>query len=215
MGTTTRTSASLMRAVLAAIVILFALPAGAALAYCPSCAANYADEWANDYNPFWPRITDDCTNFVSQAVFAGRYPMTGVGGSLSDDHNWYASSVYTGWRWTHSWSFSQGFRNFLIYDRPGGSPMAIRPGSSPLADSTVGTGDVLFYDWDPNHPDGGSEPWDHATIVTGYGNTADGKYGDYVDGHTSARYHDFWTLKTYNLRWRTTLISPVHIDVNN
>jgi len=117
--------------------------------------------------------------------------------------------------WSNSFTFAQNFRNYLLGSYPGGWDRGTKPGTSLDSDSGVGTGDVLFYDWDPSTPDGGSEPYDHVNIVVGYGTSSDGYYGDYIDGHSNYRYHVFWTLRTYNAHIQTTVINAVYVDTRN
>ena len=40
-------------------------------------AAAYARKWATGTNPNYPRFDNDCTNFVSQVMLAGGWPMLG------------------------------------------------------------------------------------------------------------------------------------------
>lgn len=43
--------------------------------YSPSKAVEYAKKWALAANPDYERFYEDCTNFVSQALLAGGWPM--------------------------------------------------------------------------------------------------------------------------------------------
>jgi hypothetical protein len=97
----------------------------------------------------------------------------------------------------------------LLYDSPGGFPRATKPGTSLLADSGVGTGDFIAYDWDSNNTS------DHGSMVVGYGTSSDGYTGDFTDSHTNTRYHAFWTLRTWNTSIQTTTIHPWYIDSGN
>jgi putative amidase-like protein len=59
-------------------------------AYIRDRAVNYALRYVHTSNPQFVTYTDDCTNFVSQALLAGGFPM--VGGSASDygsTHVWW------------------------------------------------------------------------------------------------------------------------------
>ena len=56
------------------MVLLSTATASAAGAYDRAAAATYADTYWQSYNPSWPsfaRKGGDCTNFVSQALYAG------------------------------------------------------------------------------------------------------------------------------------------------
>jgi len=60
--------------VVLALVVLSAATASAAVAYDRASAATYADTYWQSYNPAWPSFAKkggDCTNFVSQALYAG------------------------------------------------------------------------------------------------------------------------------------------------
>lgn len=74
MGTASQRSRRMRLAMPLALVCL--VWPGATLAYDPSRAANYADIWWNDFNDtVYGVLRNDCTNFVSQALHAGGYPM--------------------------------------------------------------------------------------------------------------------------------------------
>ncbi|HEX2461980.1 MAG TPA: amidase domain-containing protein, partial [Vicinamibacterales bacterium] len=64
--------------VVLALVVLSAATSSAAVAYDRATAATYADTYWQSYNPAWPSIAKkggDCTNFVSQALYAGGIAM--------------------------------------------------------------------------------------------------------------------------------------------
>lgn len=69
-------------------------------------------------------------------------------------------------------------------------------------------GDALFYDW---QNDG------LIRIQVGSGpDPNSGWWGDYVDQHTTDRYHAFWSLKPYNANYMsTTYIRVVHVSASN
>lgn len=208
---------------LTASALTFAHPEGVK-AYSHSGAASWADAHWNvcGVSQRYLCISNDCTAFVSESMNAGGgWAMDTNGtipkGSSSDDTKWYmiyqpATNSYV---WSNSFTFAQNLRNFVLADVPGGLSRGTRAGTSLDLDSGVGTGDIIFYDWDPSSPDGGSEPYDHVNIVTGLGTGSDGYYGDYVDGHSNYRYHIFWTTRTYNAHIQTTVINPVDIDGAN
>ena len=56
------------------------MPVKECLLYDGTAAASYAVTWAKDRNPMWPSGAPafkggDCSNFVSQALYAGGWPM--------------------------------------------------------------------------------------------------------------------------------------------
>jgi hypothetical protein len=200
-----------------AAVIRLLGSAGDAAAYVPNAAAAYADQYWNHCGTLkYPCFSNDCTNFVSQAIRAGGYPLHCVGCDTNDDHNWYIQNVNNRippiWQYSDSWSYAQNLRNILILDVPGGYTAGTYPGTSTLANPAGGKGDVFFYDWDSISE---TRPIDHASINVGYGSTDDNKYGDFVDSHTNNRHHAFWTLATWNNSKELTVIYSVRISSSN
>ena len=64
--------------VLALLAISSPLSASAASGYSGAAAAAYADAYWQNYNPAWPSFANsggDCTNFVSQVLYAGGIAM--------------------------------------------------------------------------------------------------------------------------------------------
>jgi putative amidase-like protein len=199
-----------------------AASAGPASAYSGTGAASYADQWATSNNsPSFPVFSSDCTNFVSQAAWdGGNYPNRNYGGNGTDSW-WYGGGTRsnTG-QWTYyystSWVNVVAYYNFLIADIPGGIYEGSAPGSSTnyYTPNSVVTGDVLFYNW------GQGEGMSHAAMQVGIGTDPNLYpnqvwYGNYIDEHTSNRYHAFWSLKPYNAYWSTTTIYFMHISSSN
>jgi hypothetical protein len=192
-------------------IVVTATPA---LAYYSQGAANYADYWAKGRNGNYPSFGSDCTNFVSQAVHeGGGYSYIGRNQSTTDNHLWWVSwSSTSGFRYSNSWIRVQDFYEFLILDYPGGWYQGTAPGTATYywTPDTVVTGDVLFYDWDNN----GIK--DHASIQVGWGQDPDsGWSGNYIDQHTTDRFHAFWSLRPYNSQYASTVITFMHIDYRN
>jgi hypothetical protein len=84
-------------------------------------AANYATRFApsGNYNPTWLADEEDCTNFVSQALYAGGWTMT-AGRGNDDETAWYntgdADSTILGrshFRRSRSWGAAENFRQYL------------------------------------------------------------------------------------------------------
>jgi hypothetical protein len=60
--------------------------------YSPSAAVAYARKWALGANPDYERFGQDCTNFVSQALFVGGWNMVqsvDVCEDVTDDNLWW------------------------------------------------------------------------------------------------------------------------------
>lgn len=194
-----------------------AADAEAASAYTGTNAAAYADNWATARNGSYPQFSSDCTNFVSQAASHGGYPFRNTGGSGTDSW-WFLPASVTGsvWQYSTSWVNVQAYYNFLLNDYPGGIPEGTDVGSAThyyTPDAEV-TGDVIVYDW------GRGLGMSHANMQVGIGDDPNLEpsqvwYGNYIDQHTTDRYHAFWSLKPYNSDWATTTIYFMHIDASN
>lgn len=198
-------------AVLAFVVI--GLTAPAAAAYSPSQAAQYADTWATSRNPNFKTFTDDCTNFVSQALNAGGFAMVGSGGSTTSYTNWFMQNLGFGlWNWSHTWSVVPDQLNFLYYHSPGGYARGyVTPQYQSGLRSGGAVGDVLFYDW------GSRQGVSHSAIQVSYGtDPVSGWTGDLVDTHITDHFHAFWSLKPYNANLAaTTYITVVNVSTSN
>jgi hypothetical protein len=198
-----------------------------AFAYSPSAAAFWADGHWNSCGVAgqYPCIDNDCTNFASQTIHAGGVDFKGFpGGNVQDGHNWYAAFPSGHYVYTNTWVFVENLYDFLIWDVPGGVLAKTWTGSQTLPpDSQGGTGDLIFYDWNPNAPDGGSEPRDHVNPIVAYGTSTDTNpqppfqhyQGDLIDGHSSYRYHYFWGLQSVNQFRLTTVFYVMHILSTN
>ena len=77
-------------------------------------ACAYAAKWAYDFNHQYKKINSDCTNFVSQCLYAGGVKMTKY---------WYCkrrkvlvsilSLCFIVYNWTYPWSFAQGNHDYF------------------------------------------------------------------------------------------------------
>ena len=77
-------------------------------------AVNYAHQWAYSYNPNYPKLDGaDCTNFVSQCIYAGA-PAMNLGA------RWYVNSIVYG----KAWACVPEFWNFLISNN-GSGPISV------------------------------------------------------------------------------------------
>lgn len=87
-------------------------------------AAGYATKYAIQYNKDWISDTEDCTNFVSQALYFGGWPMT-AGAGDNDVTAWYNvgdPDSFMGDRWGRStyrrsstWGSADNFSRFLKF----------------------------------------------------------------------------------------------------
>jgi hypothetical protein len=196
--------------VVLALVVLSAATASAAVAYDRASAATYADTYWQSYNPAWPSFAKkggDCTNFVSQALYAGGIAMR-PSPLYAGDAAWYMLQS-KGRRWSNSlsWINVQSQRAFL--QSLGATEVASYYGVAPgaLVASNAAQGDVVLYDWDNDGV------YDHDSIVVASDDLNPGgtPNWDLVDAHTNNRYHAYWTLAQYNGSWATTQIVVLHI----
>jgi len=204
---------NLLRLVLSVFALSFAslAIASAAFAYNGSAAAAYADTYWLNYNPAWPSFANsggDCTNFVSQALYAGGITMR-TSPTFSGAAAWYMVKKKNRWSYATSWVNAQQQSIFLLQYLPGVTQVASYYGLAPgaTAPDQAQQGDVVLYDW---NNDG---VYDHEAIVTASdGANPDGTTNwDLVDAHTNNRYHAYWTLAQYNASWATTRIVVLHI----
>lgn len=111
-------------------------------------AVQYAELWWNDYNPQFLKFDLDCTNYVSQCLYAGGAPMTGF-----FDRNrgfWYINNQYS-----YSWAVAHSLRWYLAGAKTGLRAKEVQDPKS------LYYGDVICYDFN------GDGRFDHTTIVTG------------------------------------------------
>jgi Putative amidase domain len=182
--------------------------------YSGASAAAYADTHWSSYNKTYPSFANkggDCTNFVSQSIYAGGIQMR-TSPTYSGNAAWYMlGSRHGSWSWSVSWINAQDNSIFLLQHLPGVTQVAtyygsqVGPGQTPATNASQG--DVVLYDW---NNDG---VFDHEAIIS----ASDGKNSsgttnwDLVDAHTNNRYHQYWTLSAYNTQWATTRVIVLHI----
>lgn len=117
--------------------------------YNRQAAVDYANTWWDRHNPQFPAFQDDCTNFISQCLYAGGAPMRGM---PNRSQGWWMVGLPE--RWSYSWSVAHSLRWYLETSTKG--LMATRVYSI----SELELGDVIFYDFT------GDGRIDHSTIVT-------------------------------------------------
>ncbi|ACV57511.1 amidase domain-containing protein [Alicyclobacillus acidocaldarius] len=140
-------------------------------------AVRYADAWWDGTNPRYPRFSDDCTNFVSQCLFAGGLPMWGEPDRASGW--WFQFGVKP--NWSYSWSTAHAL--YLVLTKAFGARVVSDP-------AELRIGDVIFYDWN------GEGTYHHSTIVTDF----DALGEPLVNAHTIDSYHRPW-LYTDSPAW--------------
>lgn len=133
-------------------------------------AVRYAEIWWNRRNPEFPRVENDCTNFISQCLFAGGIQMNG---HPVRNRGWWQQQT----NWSFSWAVANNLRWYL--SRNGniiGAAEADRP------DKLV-PGDVICYDFE------GDGRWNHNTLVT----AIDPSGLPLVNAHTYDARHRDWS----------------------
>lgn len=132
-------------------------------------AFRYAELWWNGSNPGFPQMRDDCTNFVSQCLFAGHVPMDK---RSSRAEGWWMEigSTTPSEKWSYSWAVTEALRRYLVGQL--GAKRIQHPDELKI-------GDVIVYDWN------GTGQVHHAVIVTDF----DDRGEPLVNAHTDASYH--------------------------
>ncbi len=137
-------------------------------------AVRYAEIWWNDYNPAYIQFDVDCTNYVSQCLYAGGAPMRGY---PKRTHGWWYRGQNN--NWSFSWSVANALKVYLTHSTIGLRAMEVE---DPL---NLQWGDVICYDFQ------GDGRFDHTTIVTGKD-----AYGmPLVNAHTANSRMRYWTYE--------------------
>jgi hypothetical protein len=140
-------------------------------------AIKYADAWWNSYNSEYREFTVDCTNYVSQCLFAGGGPMSHTG--RRDRGWWYKHAEGQGDQWSYSWAVAHSLRWYLPTSKSGLRAEEV------FSAKELKLGDVICYDFD------GDGKWQHNTIVTDH----DAMGEPLVNAHTTNSYHRYWDYR--------------------
>ncbi|MFW1945184.1 amidase domain-containing protein [Acinetobacter guillouiae] len=122
-------------------------------------ASNYALQWALARNPNYISFTNDCTNFVSQALRTGGWKDTTTLVS-TQMHSWFYKS---GTNYAQTWSTANGLRNRIANGYELGTTKLGKSfaGLGPeYLNNQIRVGDIILADWDDNGI------YDHAMMVT-------------------------------------------------
>jgi cell wall-associated NlpC family hydrolase len=157
------------------------------LPYNREQAVQYAALWWSGNHPAFRRMPDNCTNFISQCLFAGGLPMEHTG--RRDRGWWYAGPNE---QWSFSWAVSNSFRWYL--EKSGRAEQ--RPSATDLE-----LGDLILYDWDSDGV------WTHSTIVVGY----DAAREPLVAAHTVPSWGRAWRYTDSPAYTRNTKYLFLHI----
>ncbi|MBD0382333.1 amidase domain-containing protein [Paenibacillus sedimenti] len=147
------------------------------IAYNRAKAVEYAETWWNGANPKYIEFEVDCTNFVSQCLFAGGAPMDYTG--KRDLGWWYAGKQGSQELWSFSWAVAHSLQTYVSHSRKGLRGHAVDdPGE-------LQPGDMISYDWD------GDGRYQHNAIVT----AKDANGMPLVNAHTYNTRHRYWAYK--------------------
>jgi hypothetical protein len=130
-------------------------------------AAEYAKEFADNYNSAYVEYPKDCANFVSQAMKVAGWKTVGdgsAGGSylLSNWGYWDNALPYNNYT-TRTWKLADWLYEFTVNAAPRGYKLGTFTNNEVLANkSLLEVGDLVFFNFEgPTEPDK-----DHVMIVT-------------------------------------------------
>jgi hypothetical protein len=194
--------------------LLFVALSGSASAYAawsPTNAAAYAERYAINPNGGYPIFSDDCTNFVSQAMRYGGHPQVGSPQPilLHDDSQWWMYG--NGPSRTYSWSVADDLELFMgVHDtHADAGHLQIMGSQGNYVPSGVGRADPVLYLWDARN----GSSFNHSGIITTSGTDPNsGWVGTLTDQHTTNRYHAIWNLIPYNSLWQYTTTAEFHLS---
>ncbi|WP_163859900.1 amidase domain-containing protein [Paenibacillus elgii] len=138
-------------------------------------AARYADEWWDKANPAYLAFEVNCSNYVSQCIFAGGAPMNYTG--KRDSGWWYKGRGGGQEHWSFSWAVAESLQFHLLTSRRG---LRAQEVANP---QQLDLGDVISYDWD------GDGRYQHTTIVT----AKDPSGMPLVNAQTINSKHRYWS----------------------
>lgn len=136
----------------------------------------YAETWWDQANPEYIHFDVDCTNYVSQCLYAGNAPMNYTG---KRDKGWWYRGETNQEQWSFSWSVSHSLQWFLST-----STSNLRADLVQSAEQ-LAIGDVIIYDWD------GNSKYQHSTIVV----AKDASGMPLVNAHTANSRHRYWDYR--------------------
>ncbi|MHA7967273.1 amidase domain-containing protein [Paenibacillus sp. CAU 1782] len=146
--------------------------------YRRELAAAYADRWWNEGNPSFELFDVNCTNYVSQCIFAGNAPMNYTG--RRETGWWYKGRAGSRENWSYSWAVANAMAAYLSAARKSG----LRAVTVSSADE-LQLGDVIAYDWN------GEGRFQHTTIVTAF----DSAGQPLVNANTVPSRHRYWDYR--------------------
>ncbi|TDF97252.1 amidase domain-containing protein [Paenibacillus piri] len=167
--------------------------AGRKVGYDRVKAVEYAEAWWDSANPAYIEFEVDCSNYVSQCLFAGGAPMNYTGKRNS---GWWYKGKYNGQElWSYSWAVAHSLQTHMMNSRFGLQAEAVEQADQ------LELGDVIGYDWD------GSGRFGHSTVVT----AKDANGMPLVNAHTISSQHRYWSYKDSHAWTERTQYRFLHI----
>ena len=160
-------------------------PAPQPVAYNPQAAVNWALAHVNDA----PRYGEDCTWYVSQALWAGGLPKT---------TSWSDTSVPL-FKPTANAVNANRLKDYLVTESRQATIQELSWGQNNVPQAQLG--DLIAYDWGTIDANGNLKPGtdgivDHMMIITGFS----GQY-PLVSGHTAPTANQGWTWSKSGNNW--------------
>lgn len=146
--------------------------------YRREAAVAYAERWWNEPNKSYEDFDVNCTNYVSQCIFAGGAPMDYTG--RRESGWWYKGRQNNLELWSYSWAVANALQHHLSTRRTHGLRAEVVSGPERLQ-----LGDVICYDWE------GDGRFQHNTIVTAF--TPEGM--PLVNANTVSSRHRYWDYR--------------------
>jgi len=145
-------------------------------AYDREKAVEYARRWYNDYNPAFPKAEgNDCSNFISQCLYAGGAPE-----DRSGVHRWYHGPKIEDCSIT--WTTAHSLYWYLIREREKGQgPRGVR-----VTVEELEIGDLIFYNWEKNE----DNAFNHSRIVIGFDDDGKPLCAQHTEGRIDVPWDD-------------------------
>lgn len=145
--------------------------------YDRQAAVAYARQYALSYNPAYRDFSGvDCTNYVSQAIYAGNADHAcnlASDGLCSGTAGWY---YVTGTRYAHAWTVVPSLYNFITNPAVQ-AQWSTGPEGCETTHAAAMLGDLMQFDW------GYDGRYDHTVIITRISYDSSGRKLIYVSSH--------------------------------
>jgi hypothetical protein len=161
--------------------------------YNRQLAVNYANDWWNKAHPNYEHFDVDCTNFVSQCIFAGGVPMNYTG--KRESGWWYRGYEHGRERWSFSWSIANSLQHHMQSSRTGLRAQTVDSARK------LSIADIISYDWD------GDTRYQHSAIVTGFDSSGE----PLVNAHTNDSRNRYWDYRDSYAWTERTRYTFLHI----